>query len=417
MPTAPRVTVLYHYFHPDDVISARHFDGFCQDLAARGWRVTARPCNRGCRDESLTYPRTEDWDGVAIRRVWRPPLRQASTLGRLVNAGWMIAAWSLQALSRRPGTDVLVIGTDPILSVLVARAWRRLRPNVRIAHWAYDLYPEAPVADGMYRPDSRLVRALRWLLRGAYRDCDLIADLGSCMRERLAQYDHRRPAVTLVPWALAEPDRPAAVDPAVRRSLFGDAALGLLYSGNFGRAHGYAEFLDLARKLRGSPVHVGFAVRGNRVEELKKAVRPDDANVSFAGFAPEQELEARLGAADVHLVSLRPEWTGVVVPSKFFGCLAAGRPVLFAGSRDSAIARWIEEYRVGWVLTPDTLDAVAAELRDLSAAPGRLAELQTHCHAVYQAHFARRRVMDRWDRELRGLLPARPRAGVGGSDR
>jgi glycosyltransferase involved in cell wall biosynthesis len=398
----PSVTVLYHYFHPDDVISARHFDGLCQGLVERGWDVLACPCNRGCRDESQTYPLREDWDGIRIRRVWRPRFRQASNLGRLVNAAWMIAAWSLTTGGRRP--QVLLVGTDPILSVLVAGFWRLTRRNVRIAHWGFDLYPEAPVADGMLRADSLLVRVLRRLLGFAYRCCDLIADLGSCMRERLRAYQPRGRAVTLVPWALCEPERPVPPDPATRHELFGDATLGLLYSGNFGRAHSYEEFLGLARQLRGTGVQVCFAARGNRADELRKAVRPDDDNVRFAGFAPESELERRLAAADVHLVSLRPDWTGVVVPSKFFGSLAAGRPVIFAGADDSAIAGWIREYDVGWVLTPGNFKTVAAGLRRLAAEPAELASLQVRCHAVYQEHFSWRKVLDGWDRELRALL-------------
>ncbi|HEY1378843.1 MAG TPA: glycosyltransferase family 4 protein, partial [Gemmataceae bacterium] len=406
----PKVTVLYHYFHPDDVVSARHFDGLCRGLADQGWDVLARPCNRGCRAESQTYPLREEWNGIHIRRVWRPRFRQASNLGRLVNAAWMLVAWSLP-VGRRP--DVLVVGTDPILSVLVAIPWRLTRPGVKIAHWAFDLYPEAAVADGMLRGESLLVRGLRAALRVAYGCCDLIADLGGCMRRLLGAYRpetrKRVPLrkVTLVPWALSEPDRPVPPDPAVRRELFGGAALGLLYSGNFGRAHSYEEFLALARHLRGDNVAVCFAVRGNRADELRKAVRPDDANVAFAGFAPEAELERRLAAADVHLVSLRPEWTGVVVPSKFFGSLAAGRPVVFAGGADSAIAGWVREFGVGWVLTADNAAAVAADLRALAADPARLAELQRRCHAVYQEHFSWRAVTAGWDRELRGLLPRR----------
>ena len=54
----------------------------------------------------------------------------------------------------------------------------------------------------------------------------------------------------------------------------------------------------------------------------------------------------------------------MVVPSKFFGSLAAGRPVVFAGGPDSAIAGWIREFGVGWVLTADNVAEVAAELRD-----------------------------------------------------
>src|SRR5262249_51621735 len=160
------------------------------------------------------------------------------------------------------------------------------------------------------------------------------------------------------------------------------------------RAHSYSEFLALARALRGESVTICFAVRGNCADELRREVTPDDSNVRFAGFAPESELENRLGAADVHLVSLRPEWTGIVVPSKFFGSLAAGRPVIFAGDPKSALAIWVREHRVGWLLTADTVEMVAQELREVSRSPGRLAELQRHCHAVYHQHFSQNQVLD-----------------------
>jgi glycosyltransferase involved in cell wall biosynthesis len=401
----PRVAVLYHYFHPDDVVSARHFADFCVGLAERGWEVEAWPCNRGCRNETISFPLREHWRGIAIRRVWRPRFRQASSVGRLLNTAWMLLAWCVGAWRQpRPGLDVLVVGTDPVLSVLTALAARKLRPDIRIAHWCFDLYPEGPIAEGMIREDGWLTRTLRRLLRAAYSSCHLVADLGCCMRQRLAPYGHTCRKVTLVPWALAEPEQVEPPDPATRRELFGDGALGLLYSGNFGRAHSCTEFLDVARCLRGSGVQFCFGVRGNRAEELRAAVGPEDTNVRLAGFAPEAALEKRLAAADIHLVSLRPEWTGLVVPSKFFGALAAGRPVIFAGAREAAIARWIEEHRVGWVLDGPSREVVAAELRSLAAAPEQLGVLQRHCHQVYQKHFSREQVMNQWDWELSNLL-------------
>lgn len=403
-PPGPRVRLLYHYFHPDDVVSARLFSDLALGLTARGWRVEANPGNRGCRDEGRTYPAEEHWAGGRIRRVWRPRFRQASNRGRLLNAAWMIAGWSLRALAGGRGREVLIVGTDPVLSVLVAIPWRLLRPQARIAHWCHDLYPEAPIADGLVRADAPVIRVLKRLLAGAYRRCHLIADLGPCMAARLGAYGSPAPTATLTPWALVEPASPADADPAARAALFGDARLGLLYSGNFGRAHNYREFLDLARLLRGDSVRLCFAGRGNRMDELRAAVGPDDRNVTFAGFAPEAELERRLGACDLHLVSLRAEWTGTVVPSKFFGALAAGRGVLFAGSPDSALARWVREYGLGWVLTPDTLAEVAGQLRGLTADPDGLAELRKRCHAAYHAHFSRARQLDRWDAELRRLL-------------
>lgn len=401
----PKAAVLYHYFHPDDVVSARHFGDFSADLVARGWEVEALPCRRGCRDESKQYPTREDWKGVHIRRVWRPPFKQASGLGRIANALWMIAAWSSLAFRRgRTAPDVVVVGTDPVLSVLVTPIIKRFNRRVKVAHWAYDLYPEAPLAEGMLKPESPFTRFLTRRLRGAYQVCDLIADLGPCMRLLLDAYGHRARRLTLVPWALSEPPSPEPPDPQVRHELFGAARLALLYSGNFGRAHSYEEFLALARRLRGVGIHFCFAIRGNRAEELKQAVSSTDTNVSFAGFASEEELAKRLASADIHLASLRPNWTGVVVPSKFFGSLAAGRPVLFAGESHSGLAAWIRQHQVGWELRSDNLDTTANALRDLADRPGSLVDLQRHCHAVYHQQFARRVVMDQWDRALRDLI-------------
>jgi glycosyltransferase involved in cell wall biosynthesis len=327
----------------------------------------------------------------------------------------MIAAWCLNILTRRERSlpDVLVIGTDPVLSIVVAAVVKRLRPNVRIVHWCYDLYPEAPIAEGMLSENSLAMRVLKRLLKSAYRSCDLLADLGCCMRRRLDVYRPTGRQFTFVPWALAEPSEPVAMDAEVRRTLFGDAPLGLLYSGNFGRAHSYHEFLDLARRLRHDGVHFCFGVRGNQANELRCAVRAEDANISFAPFAPESALEARLGAADIHLVSLRPNWTGLVVPSKFFGSLAVGRPVMFAGARDSSIGQWIARHQVGWVLDNESTPIVAQELRRLAASPGQLQSLRHRCYEVYHRHFSLAQTMDRWDEELHELVHTarKPRGG------
>ena len=403
MKTPPTVLVMYHYLYPDEVVSSIHLTDLCTGLAAKGWRVIGSSCNRGARDESKVY-RPCSWKGVEFRKSWRPNLRQASAIGRLANAVWMIGAWSLTALNPSIRPDVVIIGTDPVLSPLVALVWRTFRPKVKIAHWCFDLYPEAAVAAGIMAEESLLVRGIKKMLRGAYRRFDLIADIGECMRGLLQKYGSKARQLTITPWALTEPAEPAPIDLAERQELFGEVSIGLLYSGTFGRAHSWHGVPELAEELRQAGGKIAFSVQGNAVDELRHAVAASGAAISFHGFAPSHLLARRLCAADVHIVSLREEWTGTVVPSKFFGALAIGRPVLFLGSRGSAIARWIEEFNVGWVLDGSNNNAIVQKMvEELSAAEKKVL-LFKRCHAAYFQSFSLAKGLERWDRGLRGLF-------------
>lgn len=399
----PRLLVFYHYFYPDNVVSSHHLSELSEELQKRGWEVIAMPCNRGCRDETKKFKAYENWNGIEIHRIRRPRFRQSSAAGRILNAIWMISAWSIVAFRKKkvPDIDVLVIGTDPVLSVLVAKIWKLVRPDTRIAHWCFDLYPEAPIAEGILKADSLLVKAIKKLLKSAYKDCDIIADIGDCMRDKLRVYGISSQKVTLVPWALKEPQQLLPVDTIERKKCFGDARLAISYSGNFGRAHSYELFLELARRLRGQGIKFAFSIRGNRADELKKSINSDDDNISFVPFAPMERLEARLSASDIHLTSLKTQWAGIVVPSKFFGSLAIGRPVMFAGSSKSALAKWIDVYEIGWVLTKENLDSVAEELIELSNDSERLKQLQKRCYSVYQQNFSKKQIANQWDLQLR----------------
>lgn len=400
MPTA---LVFYHYLYPDDVVSAVHVSELCEELVQRSWDVTAMPSNRCCRGEGLSYPKATHWRGVKIRRIWRPAFSQASALGRFLNAIWMVWRWSIAAFQNSP--DVVIVGTDPVLSVTVAMVWKLIRPRTRIAHWCFDLYPEAAIADGILRQDGWIRTLLKPVLRRAYRCCDLLVDIGSCMSDRLQAYRPRGRQVTLTPWALSEPHGPLAVDSQERQTIFGTARLALMYSGNFGRAHSSDLMLDLINQLAPYEAQLALSIRGNRAAALKEQVK-NASNVRMVPFAKQSDLDVRLSTADIHVVTLRDEWTGTVVPSKFFGALAVGRPVLFVGSPKSAVARWIVKHRVGWVLTESSIQEVLSELIDFADDAAGRAKMFAHCHSIYRLHFSKQSVADQWDGELREVLGA-----------
>src|SRR5262245_52578192 len=111
-PPAGRVAVLYHFFYPDDVVSAQQFTDLCLELQARGWEVEALASNRACHDPDAAYPLRQTWRGLTIRRTWRPRWRQGSRLGRVLNALWMLGAWCTLGLrGGRRAPDVVIVGT------------------------------------------------------------------------------------------------------------------------------------------------------------------------------------------------------------------------------------------------------------------------------------------------------------------
>jgi glycosyltransferase involved in cell wall biosynthesis len=224
------------------------------------------------------------------------------------------------------------------------------------------------------------------------------------MRRLLARYQSPARQITLVPWALEEPA--AALEPAnnERKEIFGNARLALMYSGTFGRPHSFEGILELARALRSDDARFAFSVRGNREMELRQAITAEDANIGFVPFASTDHLADRLAAADVHIVSLRPEWTGTVIPSKFFGALAIGRPVIFFGDHNSSIAEWIRRYQVGWVWEPGKTAAIAAELCQLAQDETEMRALRERCHRVYLEQFSREVILNTWDHQLRELI-------------
>lgn len=144
-----------------------------------------------------------------------------------------------------------------------------------------------------------------------------------------------------------------------------------------------------------------FACRGFRADELLRQVSSEDTNIRMVDFASEDELERHLAAADMHLISLRDEWTGVVVPSKFFGSLAVGRPVIYDGPKDSSVAQWIQEFSVGAVLDVHDIESAIQYLSRLLEADGSIQELQARAYRAYVENFSRGKILDAWDKILR----------------
>lgn len=406
VPKKNKITLLHHFMYPDDVVSGMHYHVLGSELSQRGWEVEALPSNRACWNNEARFKKYEFVDGVNYKRIWRPRISQHSFLGRLFNSAWMIFSWSRIAFRRKENMpQVVLIGTDPVFCVIVAKILKTFAPQIKIAHWCFDLHPEASLANLKFKPDNIIVLFVKKLMKIGYNSCDLIVDIGPCMRERLRKYHHCASEDQMTPWAINEPIFPVPTNIVIRKKLFGNAKLGILYSGNFGEAHDYINFLALARAVRDNiDVHFCLSCRGNRVAELKAAVNNSDTNISFVDFVPVDQLESHLSSADIHMVCLNKNWSGVAVPSKFFGSIASGRPVLYSGPKDSSIAKWIDIFDIGWVLDGDNISYINSVFKEIITNKKVMQNMNIRCHKVYNDHFSLSKVASAWNDALVKLV-------------
>src|SRR5207248_2927152 len=113
------------------------------------------------------------------------------------------------------------------------------------------------------------------------------------------------------------------------------------YSGNLGTAHETDTLIEAAEILK-DRADICFLVigGGSRLSKLQEEVAVRDLrNFVFQPYQTREQLPTTLTLPDIHWLSLRAEFEGLIVPSKFYGIVAAGRPMILIGSQTGELAR------------------------------------------------------------------------------
>lgn len=370
---------LNQYYPPDAAPTGTMLERVVEELVKAGHGVTVI-CAKGgyaSRDAEDAGP---EGSGERIIRVGATSFGRRSFLGKLADYGsfYVGVAWALARLCQRPDR-IVALTTPPYLSIL-ARIFSRFHKGEH-AHWVMDLYPDVMEAHGMLRKGGMLHRLLGALTRwgfGGHR-CACVLSLGPDMSRRVQHYLEEGKESEWVPlWSNSAPDVPAEEDVHGLRSARGwrDDELVVMYSGNMGLGHLFDEILAVAEHdsaQRGEDAggsHRRFVFYGGgkrRVEIERFLEKYPDASVELHGYVQGRDLRAHLASADVHLVSLRPEWDGTMVPSKLQGVFAVSRPVIFIGSPDSSIGQWVAESGGGWVVDPGDEEALQTAIQEACA--------------------------------------------------
>lgn len=287
----------------------------------------------------------------------------------IVNLLYILDAGIRALLGRSVSTNVFL--TQPPLFSYLGSLLRVLRSQ---PYWCIlmDIQPDLAIATGSLRADGFTTRFMSWISRKTIQGAEGVIVIGRCMKEFVSDSGVERARIHCVHnWADERVIYPVSRrSNPVRDDLGWQSEFVFMYAGNIGLAQHFDDFLAVAEKLRNEEAIV-FAVIGEGVVKkrlMQRARQRQLSNVVFFPFLHDRySLAEIISAGDLHFVSLKPECTGLAVPSKTYAILAAGRPVLYQGAKKGEIARVIEEECVGRVVPIGDVDAFSSAVLDYAS--------------------------------------------------
>jgi len=409
-----RVVFVNRYFDPDQSASSQMLTDLARGLTARGVTVHVICSRQLYTDARARLPPSEIRSGVTIHRVATTRFGRARLVGRGVDYASFYLCASVAMLRILNSGDAVIAMTDPpLISVLAATA--ALVKGAALVNWQQDVFPEVATRLGA----NPLPRWLDSLLRKA-RDYSLRrAKTNVLISSRMLEYFKKRkipPAQLCVieNWADDELIRPKPAGASALRARFGLMNRFVVgYSGNLGRAHEFDTLLAAADELRSDRSVVFLMVGGGALMEPLQCAATERGldNLRFLPYQPREDLEDSLAAADVHLISLLPAVEGLIMPSKAYGILAAGRPTLFIGDLDGDIARMIGAAKCGMTVGVNAGNELVAAIRRLQSDPGSCAAMGQRARDLFLSRYTLAQAIEHWVRVL-DFRPDRRAAGA-----
>ena len=395
-----RILLLNEYFPPDTSATAKMAAAVVDALAERHEVVVL--CGRPSYDPSERHPfyfsRREKRGKIIVVRVGSTTFPRRRMLHRLLNYLSYVLLAVPRALTLR--ADVVLAMTDPPFEGIVGAfiAWLKRCPfvyNIR------DLYPEMAIAGEIVQP-ARWVRMWETLHRWALARAARVIVLGDDTRERIIAKGIDPGRVFVVrdgaqlPRAIPNRDHP------VTREVRSGYPFVVLHAGNLGFYGAWETVVKAARTLNGDGVGFVFVGDGAMRSQIESSANGCKA-IRFLPFRPPDQVPYVLAAGDLHLVTIRRGLEGVVVPSKLYPILAAGRPVLALVPEESDVARVIRRSGCGVVVNPDDPVSVAAVVQELARDPERVARM-SRCAAAIAPEFSLPKELQRFVEIVEGAV-------------
>jgi colanic acid biosynthesis glycosyl transferase WcaI len=360
-----RVLLLNLYYPPDTSATAKMAETVVQALAARH-EVTVL-CGRPSYDPTERRPwrlfQAEQYGKARVIRVGSTDYPRTQMKRRVANYLTYVFLAVPRALFLR--CDVVLAMTDPPFEGIVGAFVAMLKGKPCVYN-IRDMYPDMAVG-GAIVESGLMVRIWEKMHRWALRRATRVIVLGEDMRRRILRKGVEAGKLMVVRDGTeirAPGSAGPQLDAEVIRAIRGEFQFVLVHAGNLGFYGAWKTLLEGARKLQGDGVGLVFVGDGAQKARLQSAAA-GIANVRFLPFFPGSKVPSVLAAGDAHVITVKRGLEGVVVPSKIYGILAAGKPLVALAAEESDVVTLGKEKGFGVAANPEDAEEFARRIREL----------------------------------------------------
>lgn len=362
-----KITFVINYFYPDLASTGQLMTELCLYLQNH-FDITVIAAQPGYAGEKMNKNKTfeEDYlESIKIIRINLPHVDKKSKLSRF---RYIFSYFTLAniALFKEKKTDIIyTISQPPVLGGLIGTIGK-ISKRTKHVYNIQDFNPEQAEAVS-YTNKKFIFHIARAVDKINCKLSDHIVVVGHDMAETLKKRfnNYNVPKYTVINnWTNEDEITPLdKTDQEVVNFLKThnlNNKFIVMYSGNLGLYYDLENIIKVTNQFKDYPdIYFLFIGEGAVKNDMQKYVTENNVNnVLFLPYQPKDFIKYSLNAADVHLVVNQKGIKGVSVPSKIYGVMAAGKPILGVLEQGSEAQRLIEESASGIVVEPQDYQGI-----------------------------------------------------------
>ena len=398
-----KILVIQQHFYPEVAATGQLLLDLCEGLVKAGYKVkviTGNPTEIPQEKQKGNFLRKENYKGIEIFRLKNTTFNKYRMAGRVINyLSFHFLIFFHMLFYERPDL-VFVLSTPPFISFsgLMLKIFKRSK----VIYNVQDLFPDLAVELGKLK-NKQFIGFLKKLSELIVRKVDKVVVVGEYMekkiREELLKGTYRsNHIVTIHNWAdgdkikvLRQKD---GENNYLKKKWGLEGKFVVLYSGNIGYLHEFDTIIAAAESLAKEGtreivfVFIGEGIKKSYIEE--KIKEKGLYNILFFPYQSREMLTYSLGLADVSLVTLEKGFEGMVVPSKIYGILASGKPVIAIIGEESEITEIIRRGKCGEIIKIGDFKALSNAIINYYKNPQKCNEEGMNGRKYFEKNFERK---------------------------